>query len=149
MIIDKAGAYMIGDLLISIVAGVASVVAFTVLRMPFSVPLAFVVALFDLIPVIGATLGAIAGVLVTLFATFGVKPSATAVLLASLIGATALGFGGRPDGEPSRQSAVSGWSHVSRSGPGPAAHSHIQMRRMLRVMVRIGPVQAQAALHRR
>lgn len=68
MIIDKAGAYMIGDLLISIVAGVASVVAFTVLRMPFSVPLAFVVALFDLIPVIGATLGAIAGVLVTLFA---------------------------------------------------------------------------------
>jgi predicted PurR-regulated permease PerM len=123
-IIDKVGGYMIGNILISIVAGLASFAAFTVFRVPFSVPLAFVVALFDLIPMIGATLGAAAGILVALFATklwpttvlvavffvvyqqfenyfvaprilrSTVKLSPAAVLLAGLIGATALGLVG-------------------------------------------------------
>jgi predicted PurR-regulated permease PerM len=124
LMIDKVGAYMIGNILISIVAGLASFVAFTVLQVPFSVPLAFVVALTDLIPMIGATLGAVIGVLVALFATdlwpttvlvaaffvvyqqlenYFVAPrilrstvnlSTAAVLLAGLIGATALGLVG-------------------------------------------------------
>ncbi len=69
VLIDRVGAYMIGNILISLVAGAGAFVAFTVLRVPFSVPLAFVVALFDLIPMIGATLGAVVGILVALFAT--------------------------------------------------------------------------------
>jgi predicted PurR-regulated permease PerM len=124
VVIDKVGAYMIGNILISLVAGLASFVCLTALRVPFSVPLAFVVALTDLIPMIGATLGAIIVVLLTLF-TKGLWPaavlvaifflvyqqlenyfvaprilrstvnlSAAAVLLAGLIGATALGLVG-------------------------------------------------------
>ena len=54
--VDKVGAYMIGNLLISLAAGVTSFAVFTGLGMPFAVPLAFVVALCDLIPMIGATL---------------------------------------------------------------------------------------------
>jgi predicted PurR-regulated permease PerM len=124
VVIDKVGAYMIGNVLISLVAGLATFVCLTALRVPFSVPLAFVVALTDLIPMIGATLGAIIVVLLTLFTTnlwpttvlvaiffvvyqqlenYFVAPrilrstvnlSAAAVLLAGLIGATALGLVG-------------------------------------------------------
>jgi predicted PurR-regulated permease PerM len=124
VVIDKVGAYMIGNLIISLVAGLAAFVCFTALKVPFAVPLAFVVALTDLIPMIGATLGAIIAVLLTLFASklwpttvlvalfflvyqqlenYLVAPrilrstvnlSAAAVLLAGLIGATALGLVG-------------------------------------------------------
>jgi predicted PurR-regulated permease PerM len=124
VVIDKVGAYMIGNLLISLVAGLAAFVCFTALKVPFSVPLAFVVALTDLIPMIGATLGAVIAVVLTLFASklwpttvlvaiffivyqqlenYFVAPrilrstvnlSAAAVLLAGLIGATALGLVG-------------------------------------------------------
>jgi predicted PurR-regulated permease PerM len=69
VIIDKVGAYMIGNILISLVAGVAAFIVLTVLGVPFSVPLALVVALCDLIPLIGATLGAVISVLVALLAT--------------------------------------------------------------------------------
>jgi predicted PurR-regulated permease PerM len=122
LVVDKVGGYMIGNILISIVAGIASFVAFELLRVPFPVPLAFLIALCDLIPMIGATLGAIIGVAVTLFAK-GLWPAgigmavfflvyqqvenyliaprilrstvdlgAAAVLMAGLIGATALGL---------------------------------------------------------
>ena len=124
VVIDKVGAYMIGNILISLVAGLAAFVCFTALRVPFSVPLAFVVALTDLIPMIGATLGAIIVVILTLFASnlwpttvlvaiffvvyqqlenYLIAPrilrstvnlSAAAVLVAGLIGATALGLVG-------------------------------------------------------
>ena len=124
VMVDKVGAYMIGNLLISVAAGLASFIVFTALAVPFAVPLAFAVALCDLIPMIGATLGAVIGVLVTLFATelwpttvivaiffvayqqlenYLIAPrilrstvslSAAAVLLAALIGGTALGLVG-------------------------------------------------------
>jgi predicted PurR-regulated permease PerM len=124
VVIDKVGAYMIGNILISLVAGLAAFVCFTALRVPFAVPLAFVVALTDLIPMIGATLGAIIAVILTLFTSklwpttvlvalffvvyqqlenYLIAPrilrstvnlSAAAVLVAGLIGATALGLVG-------------------------------------------------------
>lgn len=124
VVLDKVGAYMIGNILISLVAGVAAFVAFEALRMPFALPLAFVVAITDLIPMIGATLGAVVCVLVALFAAklwpttvlvavyfvvyqqvenYWIAPrilrssvnlSAAAVLLAGLIGGTALGLVG-------------------------------------------------------
>jgi predicted PurR-regulated permease PerM len=52
-------AYVIGNLAISVIAGSCAFVAMTVLGIPFALPLALVVAFFDLIPMVGATLGAI------------------------------------------------------------------------------------------
>lgn len=50
MLIDKADAYMIGNIVVSIVAGLAAFAALTGLGVPFAVPLAFVMAVTDLIP---------------------------------------------------------------------------------------------------
>ncbi|HEX3213769.1 MAG TPA: AI-2E family transporter, partial [Actinomycetota bacterium] len=69
LVVDKVGGYMIGNIIVSLIAGVVSFIAFTILGVPFAVPLAFIVALCDLIPLIGATLGAIIGVTVALFST--------------------------------------------------------------------------------
>ncbi len=124
VMVDKVGSYMIGNLLISLVAGLAAFAAFEVLSVPFAVPLAFVVAVCDLIPMIGATLGAVVCVAAALLTTdlwpttvivaiffvlyqqvenYLVAPrilrqtvslSAAAVLLAGLIGGTVLGLVG-------------------------------------------------------
>ena len=122
VMVDKVGAYTLGNILISLVAGLAAWAALTALRVPFALPLAFLVAVTDLIPTIGATLGAVICVLVALPTTplwpntvlvavyfvlyqqlenyvivprimrnaIQLRPGA--VLLASLIGATALGL---------------------------------------------------------
>jgi predicted PurR-regulated permease PerM len=123
LVVDKVGGYMIGNIIISLIAGVASFIAFSLLGVAFPVPLAFVVAICDLIPMIGATLGAIIGVTVAVFSTdlvhtvlvaaffiayqqlenYLVAPrvlkttvelGAAAVLIAGLIGATVLGLVG-------------------------------------------------------
>lgn len=59
--------YITGNLVISLIAGVAVFVVFGLLSFPFAVALALVVALFDLIPLIGATLGALIVLVVALF----------------------------------------------------------------------------------
>jgi predicted PurR-regulated permease PerM len=59
VLIDKVGAYMIGNIVVSILAGLAAFAALTGLGVPFAVPLAFVVAVFDLVPMIGAMFGAV------------------------------------------------------------------------------------------
>ena len=122
VMVDKVGSYTVGNLLISLVAGLASFALFAILGVPFSVPLAFVVAVCDLIPTIGATLGAVICVLAALLTTelwpttvvvaiffvvyqqvenYFIAPrilrttislSAPAVLLSGLIGGTALGL---------------------------------------------------------
>jgi predicted PurR-regulated permease PerM len=124
VMVDKVGDYMIGNLLISLAAGLASFAVLEALGVPFAVPLAFVVALCDLIPMIGAALGAVVCVLAALLTTelwpttvivalffvayqqlenyliaprilrHTVSLSAPAVLLASLIGGTVLGLVG-------------------------------------------------------
>lgn len=124
VMVDKVGSYMIGNLLISLVAGLAAFAVFAALSVPFAVPLAFVVAVCDLIPMIGATLGAVVCVAAALLTTdlwpttvivaiffvlyqqvenYLVAPrilrqtvslSAAAVLLAALIGGTVLGLVG-------------------------------------------------------
>ncbi len=80
VVIDKVGSYMIGNVIISIIAGVASLIAFEALRIPFALPLAVLVAVTDLIPMIGATLGAVICVIVA-FATTDLWPST--ILLAA------------------------------------------------------------------
>jgi predicted PurR-regulated permease PerM len=56
--------YMAGNLLISAIAGIATYIALLVLGVPFKEVLALWVAFADLIPLVGATLGAIPAVLV-------------------------------------------------------------------------------------
>jgi predicted PurR-regulated permease PerM len=80
IVVDKVGAYMIGNLAISAIAGVFAFIALEALRIPFALPLAFFVALTDLIPMIGATLGAAVCVLVA-FATSTLWPQT--ILLAA------------------------------------------------------------------
>ncbi|MCY7300546.1 MAG: AI-2E family transporter, partial [Ilumatobacteraceae bacterium] len=63
---DAAGAvsgYMVGNLLVSLIAGVSAFVCLTALGVPSPVVLALWVAFADLIPLVGATIGAAASVL--------------------------------------------------------------------------------------
>jgi predicted PurR-regulated permease PerM len=53
------GGYVTGNLLISLVAGVASTVLLLIMGVPFAVALGLLVAILDLIPLAGATLAAI------------------------------------------------------------------------------------------
>src|SRR5829696_6823123 len=103
LVVDKVGGYMIGNIIISIIAGIASWIAFTVLGVPFALPLSFVVALCDLIPMIGTTLGAAFFVAYQQLENYLIAPrvlkttvelGAAAVLISGLIGATVLGLVG-------------------------------------------------------
>jgi predicted PurR-regulated permease PerM len=58
--------YVTGNLLISLVAGVSAALVLTALGVPFSLALGLLVFVLDLIPLAGATLGAIVCVLVAL-----------------------------------------------------------------------------------
>jgi predicted PurR-regulated permease PerM len=69
--------YMSGNLLISACAGVAAFTILAVLRVPSALILALWVAFADLIPLVGATLGAIAAVI----AAFFVSPTAGIIAL--------------------------------------------------------------------
>ena len=80
VVADKVGAYMIGNLVISLIAGAATFVCLELVGVPFALPLAVTVALTDLIPMIGATLGAAVCVIVAAIAS-GIWPQAVIVLL--------------------------------------------------------------------
>jgi len=62
------GGYVTGNLLISVIAGVSSGIAIWLTGVPFAAALALLVGIFDLIPLAGATIGAILVVLVALAA---------------------------------------------------------------------------------
>jgi predicted PurR-regulated permease PerM len=69
-IATAVGNYVGGALLQALMAGVATFLVLTILGVPFAAPLAVMVALLDLIPLVGATLGAIIVGIVTLFDNF-------------------------------------------------------------------------------
>jgi predicted PurR-regulated permease PerM len=124
VVMDKVGAYMLGNIVISLIAGVAAVVPMLIMNVPFAVPLAIIVAITDLIPLVGATIGAgiciivaaatadtwlPAVVLLIFFLVYqqvenyliaprvlrnAVDVPAVAVLLAALMGASVLGLVG-------------------------------------------------------
>ena len=76
---NSAGAisgYVAGALAQATVAGVTALILLSILGVPFAAALALIMGLFDLIPVIGATIGAVLVGVVTLFADF---PKATIV----------------------------------------------------------------------
>jgi predicted PurR-regulated permease PerM len=77
---QSAGAisgYITGNLAISVICGVTTFVVLLILGMPYAAPLALLVAVLDLIPLVGATLGGALLVIVGLF----VEPWKAVVLL--------------------------------------------------------------------
>ncbi|GAB3963644.1 AI-2E family transporter [Actinoallomurus acanthiterrae] len=66
-ILSRIGGYVAGNVLISIIAGVTSYIFLLIVDVPYAIALALLVAITDLIPLIGATIGA---VLVTAIAFF-------------------------------------------------------------------------------
>jgi predicted PurR-regulated permease PerM len=124
IVVNKVGDYMIGRLAIGFIAGVIAFAAMEALGVPYPLPLAILVALLDLIPLIGHPIGSVAALLVALITKdlwpttvllaivfviyqqienyligprvlrHSVDISAAAVLLAALIGAAILGVVG-------------------------------------------------------
>lgn len=121
-ILEKIGSYIAGNVAVSVIAGVVSFLFFVIAGVPFPVALALWVAIADLIPLVGATLGMIPAVIVGFFGgwplgvavlvffliyqqienyvivprvmTKAIDISPAAVLLAALIGGSLLGFVG-------------------------------------------------------
>ena len=69
-IADAVGSYVTGALLQAFIAGVAAFIMLEILGVPAPLPLAVVIAVLDLIPLVGATLGAVLVGVVTLFVDF-------------------------------------------------------------------------------
>jgi predicted PurR-regulated permease PerM len=70
------GGYVRGALLQALIAGVSSWIVLEILGVPYPVALSLIIFLLDLVPLVGATLGAVLVGLVTLFNDF---PTATIV----------------------------------------------------------------------
>lgn len=68
---ERIGGYVSGNLTISLIAGVVSFIGFLIIGVPFPAALAMWIAITDLIPAIGALLGAALCVLVALTVGFG------------------------------------------------------------------------------
>jgi predicted PurR-regulated permease PerM len=62
--------YVTGNLTISLIAGLVAYITLTLLDVPFAVPLAVLMAFFDLIPLVGASLGGIILAVVAAIADF-------------------------------------------------------------------------------
>jgi predicted PurR-regulated permease PerM len=74
--------YVLGNVVISVLATIATWIVLTILGVPYALSLGFVVGFFDLIPLVGATLGAIVVALATLTVNF---PLATIVWIVFII----------------------------------------------------------------
>ena len=121
-ILEKIGGYIAGQATVAALAGVLSLIFFFIIGLPYPIALALWVTIAALIPLVGATLGAIPAVIVAFFDSTGVglatlvfyvvyqqvenyviaprimnkavDVSPAAVLLAALIGGSLLGFVG-------------------------------------------------------
>jgi predicted PurR-regulated permease PerM len=69
-IASVTGKYIRGNALISVICGVVVYIGLTLLGIPFALPLALFAAIFDLLPLVGQTIGAIPAVIIG----FGVSP---------------------------------------------------------------------------
>jgi predicted PurR-regulated permease PerM len=85
MIIDINSAvaqYVLGNITISVLATIATWIVLSILGVPYALALGFVVGFFDLLPLVGATLGAIVVALATLTVDF---PTATIVWIVFIV----------------------------------------------------------------
>jgi predicted PurR-regulated permease PerM len=69
---DAISGYVFGNFVISILAGLVTFVTLEILNVPFATPLAILFGFFDLIPLVGATLGGILVGIVVAFVNFPV-----------------------------------------------------------------------------
>jgi predicted PurR-regulated permease PerM len=74
---DAVGGYVAGNILISLIAGAVTTAILLATHVPYPVPLGLVVAVFDLVPLVGATLGTVIVAAVAL--TKGVPTTAVVV----------------------------------------------------------------------
>lgn len=121
-ILEKIGGYIGGQIAVALIAGILAFIFLALTDVPYPVALALWVAIASLIPLVGATIGAIPATIVAFFASLGlgvatlvyfiiyqqvenyiiapkimtkaVDVSPAAVLLAALVGASLLGFVG-------------------------------------------------------
>ncbi len=121
-VLEKIGGYIAGQVAVAVIAGLVAGIFLTIVKVPFSVALGLFVAFAALIPMVGATLGAVPATAVAFFGsvpkglivlgffllyqqlenvviaprimTKAVDISPAAVLLSALIGGTLLGFVG-------------------------------------------------------
>jgi predicted PurR-regulated permease PerM len=81
--VNKAVAeYVLGNIVISVLATIATWAILTILGVPYALALGFLVGFFDLLPLVGATLGAIVVAVATVPVNF---PTATIVWIAFII----------------------------------------------------------------
>lgn len=79
---DAISGYVFGNFVISVLAGLVTYVTLRILGVPFALPLAILFGFFDLIPLVGATLG---GILVGIVVAFVNFPIGLIVWVAVLI----------------------------------------------------------------
>ena len=75
-IYSATGGYVAGALALATAAGISTYIVLSILGVPFAVPLAVLMAFFDLIPLVGSTIG---GVLVGVVTVFGDFPGDTII----------------------------------------------------------------------
>jgi predicted PurR-regulated permease PerM len=81
--VNKAVAeYVLGNIVISVLATIATWIVLTILGVPYALALGFLVGFFDLLPLVGATLGAIVVAVATVPVNF---PTATIVWIAFIV----------------------------------------------------------------
>ena len=69
-IYGATGGYVAGALALATAAGISTYILLSILGVPFAVPLSVLMAFFDLIPLVGSTIGGVLVGVVTLFADF-------------------------------------------------------------------------------
>jgi predicted PurR-regulated permease PerM len=69
--VDRIGGYVSGNIFISVIAGTLAFIVLEILGVPFAAALAVWVAIVDLIPGVGAMIGAVVCVIVALFSSVG------------------------------------------------------------------------------
>ena len=79
---DAVAKYTLGNIVISVLATLATWIVLSILGVPYALALGLVVGFFDLVPLVGATLGAIVVALATVPVSF---PTATIVWIAFII----------------------------------------------------------------
>lgn len=145
VVFSKVGGWMEGNIVISLIAGIVSFAALALIGVPYAAPLAMWVAIADLIPMVGAMLGAAVCVVVAFFSGVGhgiaasifflvyqqienyligprvmkrtVDVSAASVIIAALIGGTLLGPVGVLLAVPAAASIKVIASEVRSAGP--------------------------------
>ena len=80
-ILARVGGYVLGNLATSVVAGVAAFIFFMIVGIPYPLALAMLVAIFDLIPLVGATIAAVVCTAVAFFVSVQVGVISTVYFL--------------------------------------------------------------------